>query len=263
MNLPQKIIIGNWKLNETVAEGTVILSKLHQELNGFNGANVVICPPATHLYALHRELAGFRSLPKLELGAQNISDFESGAHTGEISAAMVSGLAHYTIIGHSERRTHYHETDEQITKKVANALRHSLVPILCVGENQIARHDGKANQVVLDQLNTDLADVTAAEVKNIVIAYEPLWAIGTGNFAKPAQIEEMLRLIRNALVQRFGKPASTEIRVVYGGSVDGENAKAILNLQGCDGLLVGGASLKPKEFATIVRTANPQAGISA
>ncbi len=253
MNLPRKIIIGNWKLNDTVAEGTVLLHKIHQELKGFSTATIIVCPPATHLYPLHRELTSLKSEPKIELGAQNISDFESGAHTGEVSAIMVRDLAKYSIIGHSERRTHYGETDDQITRKVAIALEHGLQPILCVGENLQQRHDGKAHQVVLDQLNTDLADVTAAELKKVIIAYEPIWAIGTGTFAKPAEIEDMLRLIRNALVQSFGQLASTESRIVYGGSVDAENAKTILNLQGCDGVLVGGASLKPKEFATIVR----------
>ena len=262
MNLPRKIIIGNWKLNDTIAEGTVLLQKIHQELKDFSAADVVVCPPATHLYPLHREVLGFKNQPKIELGVQNISDYEAGAHTGEISAAMVAGLAKYSIIGHSERRTHYNETDDQIAKKIAIALRYDLVPILCVGENQQQRHDGKAHQVVLDELNADLADVTAAEIKQSIIAYEPLWAIGTGTFAKPAEIEEMMRLIRNSLAQRFGKAASMECRIIYGGSVDGENARAILQLQGCDGVLVGGASIKPREFSRIVMATEPQGGIS-
>ncbi len=253
MKLPQKIIIGNWKLNDTIAEGTVLLQKIHQELKGFSTSTIVVCPPATHLYPLHRELASFKTDPKIQLGAQNISDYEVGAYTGEVSALMIRDLAKYSIIGHSERRKIYGETDDQITHKVAIALGHGLQPILCVGENLSQRHDGKAHQVVLDQINTDLADITSAEIKNVIIAYEPVWAIGTGTFAKPTEIEDMLRLIRNALVQRFGHLASTESRIVYGGSVDGENAKAILHLQGCDGVLVGGASLKPKEFAAIAR----------
>ncbi len=256
MNLPRKIIIGNWKLNDTIPEGTVLLQKIHQELKGVSTTTIVVCPPATHLYPLHRELASFKTDPKIQLGAQNISDYEAGAHTGEVSAAMIRELAKYTIVGHSERRTHYGESDDQITRKVAIALEHGLQPILCVGENLAQRHDGKAHQVVLDQLNSDLSDVTADEIKRIIIAYEPVWAIGTGTFAKPGEIEDMLRLIRNALVQRFGRLASTDSRIVYGGSVDGENAKAIMHLQGCDGVLVGGASLKPKEFAAIVRAAH-------
>ena len=255
MNIPRKIIIGNWKLNESIADGTVLLQKIHQELIDYDGAQIVVCPPFTHLYPLHREIIGFKGHPKIELGAQNISDYEAGAHTGEISAEMIFGLAKYTIIGHSERRTNYSETDDQISKKVAISLRHNIVPILCVGESEIERSDGKAHQVVLDQLNTDLSDVTAAEIKKIIVAYEPVWAIGTGKFAKPAEIEDMLRTIRNALVHRFGKQIALESRVIYGGSVDGENAKAILNLPGCDGALVGGASLKPREFAKIVRAA--------
>lgn len=263
MNLPRKVIVGNWKLNDTIAEGSVLVQKIHQELKGFSTADVVICPPATHLYPLHREITSFKSQPKFELGAQNISDFEGGAHTGEVSATMIQGLAKYVIVGHSERRTHYGETDDQIAKKVAISLRHGLVPILCVGENQQQRHDGKAHQVVLDELNTGLSDVTASEVKNIIIAYEPIWAIGTGSFARPAQIEEMFHLIRAALVQRFGNLASTESRIIYGGSVNGENAKPILNLQGCDGTLVGGASLKPLEFAKIVRATESSTRISS
>lgn len=263
MNLPRKVIVGNWKLNDTIAEGSVLLQKVHQELKGFSTADVVICPPFTHLYPLHRELLGIKSQPKFVLGAQNISDFEYGAHTGEVSAAMIQGLAKYVIVGHSERRTHYGETDDQIAKKVAIALRHGLMPILCVGENQQQRHDGKAHQVILDEINTDLADVTATEVKNIIIAYEPIWAIGNGNFARPAQIEEMIRLIRGALVQRFGKLASTESRIIYGGSVTDENAKPILKLQGCDGALVGGASLNPHQFAKIVHSTEQDTAIYA
>jgi triosephosphate isomerase len=263
MSLPRKIIIGNWKLNETVAEGTVLLHKIHQELKGFSTADVVVCPPATHLYSLHREAQSFKTNPQIQLGAQNISAYEAGAHTGEVSAAMVQGLAKYTIVGHSERRLHYGETDEDVALKIAIALRHSLVPILCVGETEQQRKDGKASQAILDELNTDLANVTSAEVKNIIIAYEPIWAIGNGNFAKPAQIEDMLRLIRNTLVQRLGSLASLDSRVIYGGSVDGENAKAILHLQGCDGALVGGASLRPKDFARIVQATSLHTGISA
>ena len=195
--------------------------------------------------------------PKLELGAQNISEYEEGSYTGEVAASMIKNLAKYVIVGHSERRRYFHETDAVDAKKMQLALAHSLKPILCVGEDKQARSDGHAKQVVLDQLNTSLAQVSSDDLKDVLIAYEPVWAIGSGNFANPSMVEEMVGLIRDTLAQRYGRMASMYVRVIYGGSVESENAKTYLSLFGINGLLVGGASLNYKKFAAIVQASAP------
>lgn len=240
-------------MNTTLPEGSLLLGRIIKELTNFTYPKLVICPPSTHLYAFSKELEKSKGPLDIELGAQNISEHEEGPYTGEISATMLHNIAKYTILGHSERRKFFNENDTVDGKKLQTALRHHLTPILCVGEDQQERSDGHAKQKVLDQLNTDLAHVTSQEIKNVIIAYEPVWSIGTGNFAKPAQVEEMVWLIHNNIIEQFGKIAGSKVRVLYGGSVDGENARNYLNIKGVDGLLVGGASLNYKQFAKIVR----------
>ncbi|MBA3679264.1 triose-phosphate isomerase [Candidatus Saccharibacteria bacterium] len=251
----QKIIVGNWKLNTTVSEGTVLLKRIHTELRGMTGAQVVVCPPATHLFALREEIHTFKSLPKLSLGAQNISEYEEGAYTGEVSAEMVKELAEYVLVGHSERRKYFDETDKLVAQTVDIALRHGLKVILCIGENELQHNDGHSKQTVLDQLSVDLSEVTSKELDNVIIAYEPVWAIGTGKFAKPAQAEEMAQLIKSTVTNMYSHADSSEVPVLYGGSVDPDNAKAYLDEPSIDGLLVGGASLNYKKFAAIARLA--------
>lgn len=258
-----RTIIANWKMNTTISEGSLLLNRLHKELAGVNGVDIIICPPMTHLFALHRECTQFKSLPKLVLGAQNMSEHEEGAYTGEVSAEMLNGLANYVLIGHSERRKYFDETDIVDAEKISLALRHNIKAVLCVGETQQQRDNGHAKQTVLDQLNVCLSEVTASDLKNILIAYEPVWAIGTGNFAKPAQVEEMLQLIKTTLAQMFHSEKSDTVQLLYGGSTNSSNAQAYLELPLVDGLLVGGASLNYKEFAKIVRTSVTKAGISA
>ena len=253
MNHSSKLIVGNWKMNTTLPEGSLLLGRVIKELINFTYPELVICPPSTHLFAFSKELDRSKGPLNIELGAQNISEHEEGQYTGEISATMLHNIAKYVIVGHSERRKLFGETDMVDAEKVRIAIRHKLRPILCVGENKQERSDGHAKQKVLDQLNTDLSHVTSEEVKNVVIAYEPIWSIGTGNFAKPAQVEEMVWLIHNNIVEQFGKMAGSKVRVLYGGSVDGENARSYLDIKGVDGLLVGGASLNYKQFAKIVR----------
>ena len=253
MNTPQKLIVGNWKMNTTLPEGSLLLERIIKELTNFTYPELVICPPATHLYAFAKELEKSKGPLNIELGAQNISEHEEGAYTGEISATMLRNIAKYVIVGHSERRKYASETDTVDAKKLQIAVRHHLKPILCVGENKQERSDGHAKQKVLDQLNTGLSHITSQEIKNVTIAYEPIWSIGTGNFAKPALVEEMVWLIHNNIIEQFGKLAGTKVRVLYGGSVDAENARSYLTIQGVDGLLVGGASLNYKQFAKIVR----------
>jgi triosephosphate isomerase len=253
MNNTSKLIVGNWKMNTTLPEGSLLLSRIIKELTNFTYPELVICPPSTHLYAFSKELEKSKGPLNIELGAQNISEHEEGPYTGEISATMLHNIAKYVIVGHSERRKFFNESDAVDGKKLQTAIRHRLTPILCVGEDQQERSDGHAKQKVLDQLNTDLAHVTSQEIKDVIVAYEPVWSIGTGNFAKPAQVEEMVWLIHNNLIEQFGKMAGSKVRVLYGGSVDGENARNYLNIKGVDGLLVGGASLNYKQFAKIVR----------
>lgn len=252
-NLPPKLIVGNWKMNTTIPEGSLLLNRIIKELTNFTYPEIVICPPSTHLYAFSKELEKSKGPLNIELGAQNISEHEEGSFTGEISATMLRNIAKYVIVGHSDRRRYNGESDTTEAKKIQIALRHYLKPILCVGENKQERSDGHAKQKVLDQLNTDLSHITNQEMKNIIIAYEPIWSIGSGNFAKPAQVEEMVWLIHNNLVEQFGKMAGSKVRVLYGGSVNAENARSYLNINGVDGLLVGGASLNYKQFAAIVR----------
>ncbi len=261
-NIPRKLIVGNWKMHTTVPEGSLLVTRIHKELQNFSYCDIVLCPPSTHLFALHKEIKALKTSPRFELGVQNISEYEEGAYTGEISAEMVKQFAKYTIIGHSERRKFFAETDIVESKKVTIALRHKLKPILCVGETSVDRTEGQARQVVLDRINTDLRGVTAKDLENLVIAYEPIWAIGNGNFAKPAQVEEMVMLIRNVLAQLYGRMASMNVKVLYGGSVDSDNAKSYLQLNGVDGFLVGSASLNYKNFAGIVKATQIKAGIN-
>jgi len=254
-SISENIIVANWKMNTTIAEGSLLLNRLHKELAGFEGTKVVICPPATHLFAIHREIANFKALPIFKLGAQNISQYEEGAYTGEIAASMVGDLAGYVIVGHSERRKYFAETDEIVSQKVELALRHKLRAVVCVGENEFQRQDGQAKQVVLDQLNVALSEVTASDLSNVIIAYEPVWAIGTGKFAKPHQVQEMVELIASTLQQTFHNHTIGSAKILYGGSVDSENSSSYLDIKGVSGLLVGGASLNYKKFAKIVRLA--------
>ena len=253
MNPPKKLVVGNWKMNTTIAEGSLLLNRLRKELGDHPPCDVVLCAPYTHLFALHSELGAKSSF---KLGAQNVSEHEEGSFTGEISASMVRELVGFVLVGHSERRKYLHETDKEDGQKITTCLRHHLTPILCVGESHDERSNGNAKQVVLDQLNTDLHGVTEKELSDIVVAYEPVWAIGSGNFAKPAMVEEMIMLIRNTLTQRYGRMASMKVRILYGGSVVPDNAKTYLKLQGVDGLLVGGASLNYKQFVKIVQSAS-------
>lgn len=260
--LPRKLVVGNWKMNTTVSEGSLLLNRIHKELSEFSYSEIVLCPPYTHLYALNNELKKIKSPPKFLLGAQNISEHEQGAFTGEVSATIVSQFVDYVIIGHSERRKYAYETDTVEAKKIAIALRHGIKPILCVGESEQDRQLGKAKQVILDRLNTDLSQISKNELDKLVIAYEPTWAIGNGNFAKPAQVEEIVMLIRNVLAQIFGRINSMNTRILYGGSVDSTNAQSYLKLNGIDGFLVGSASLNYKNFSAIVKTTQPKTGIS-
>lgn len=230
---------------------SVLLNKLDLKIKPHQSVNVVICPPHIDLYSMASEI----NKDKFKLGAQDCHYLDEGAYTGEISAAMLSALVSHVIIGHSERRRHNHEDDKLISRKVAAAIRHGLFPVLCVGESLMDRQHNHFERVVIDQLTADLANVTQSDITNLTIAYEPVWAIGTGDFAKPADVAPMVSAIRNTIEELYGEESGSGVKVLYGGSVDKDNASAYLKLDGIDGLLVGGASLNPEQFPAIVEAA--------
>jgi triosephosphate isomerase len=197
---------------------------------------------------------------KLKLGAQDAFYEDEGAYTGEISAAMLHGVVEYCLVGHSERRHVFGETDEVVSKKLAAVVRNKIKPILCVGETSVDRSDGETKQVLHDQVMADLRNLTAKEIQELVIAYEPVWAIGTGDFAKPDQVKEAVDLVRHNVYELYGAKAEEGLRVLYGGSVKPDNARSYIDIEGVDGLLVGGASLNYKQFTKIVSSAHESAG---
>ena len=242
-----RLVVGNWKMNLNPSEASLLVHRLEQKITPHENTEVVICPPFIDLFPLAKDL----DHKKLKLGIQNIHYLDEGPYTGEISAAMVKGLAEFAIVGHSERRA-MGEDDKLISKKVAAAIRNDLTPVLCVGETLTDRHHNLSRKVVVDQLTAGLAQVTAEDVAGMVIAYEPVWAIGTGTPATPEQITPLIRAIRSTVEELYGEEA-TVVRVIYGASVAPDFVKAIMAIPGVDGLLPGGASLNYEEFAAIIK----------
>ena len=263
----RKFIAGNWKMNKTAEEGAGLIRELVQELADTDSADVAVCPPFTALAAVAAELRGSR----IELGAQNMHWESSGAFTGETSAAMlIAAGCKYVILGHSERRGHFGETDEIVNRKLRAALEAGLAPIVCVGEVLQEREAGRTEEVVFGQVRKSLADLDAKDMIGVTVAYEPVWAIGTGKNATPEEAQEVHAGIRALLAETFGKACAEAARIQYGGSVKPANAKAIMAFGGSvkpanakaimaqpdvDGALVGGASLKAADLAAIVRAA--------
>ena len=243
------IVAGNWKMNTTVPEG-VELAKAVVEKAKDLPANVelVVAPPFTHLAPVAEVLKG----SKVKLSAQNCADHEKGAYTGEVSVAMLKSLGcEYTILGHSERRQYYGETDEKLVVKTKLALEAGLKVILCVGENLEEREAGKHFEVVTEQTKAVLYNFTAEDMKNIVIAYEPVWAIGTGKTATAAQAEEIHACIRSVIAEKFGLEVADNLTIQYGGSCKPSNAKELFAEKDIDGGLIGGAALKADDFLGI------------
>lgn len=248
------IIAGNWKMNKTAEEAQGLVSEIvnihRDEIN--NGAEVVIIPPFVHL-------SGTYSLIKnsdVKLGAQNCSEHESGAYTGEISAGMlVSYNASYVIIGHSERRQYFGETNALLAKKVDIALKHNLTPIYCCGETIEQRNAGEHFNVNETQITEGLFHLNADEMKKVVIAYEPVWAIGTGVTASSAQAQEVHAFIRSTIAKKYGNEVAQSITIQYGGSMKPENAAELLAQPDIDGGLIGGAALKSRDFIEIIKAA--------
>jgi triosephosphate isomerase len=250
------LIAGNWKMNMDHVQGITLLQKLAWTLSDakhdYGRAEVAIFPPFTDLRGVQTLVQGDQL--KLVYGAQDLSPQDSGAYTGDISGQFLNKLGcRYVLVGHSERRTIHAETDDVLNAKVKAAYRNSLVPILCVGEGLEVRQAGTHVEHTLAQVRAGVASLTDEQAAELVIAYEPVWAIGTGEVAGPADAQEMCVAIRAELAELFDSPIAAKVRLLYGGSVKANNAAAILNQRDVDGLLVGGASLDVAEFASIVR----------
>jgi triosephosphate isomerase len=243
------LIAGNWKMHFTVPEGLEYALRLRHDLDAFAKAvDLVILPPAVMLWEIANALRGC----PIEVGAQNASWEDQGPFTGEISPKMLAGWCHYLLIGHSERRQLFNETDEQLNRKVQAAFRHKLNVILAVGET-LEEHDlGRTEEVITRQLSAALYGIEVNRATDLTIAYEPVWAIGTGRAATPEYANDTMGMIRNLLGGKFGQLAS-DIRILYGGSVNAANARSLMEQPEIDGALVGGASLKAADFTAIVR----------
>lgn len=245
----KKIVAGNWKMNTVCPEG-VELAKAVAAKSTEVPANVglIIAPPATHLYCVSKAIEG----TKVELSAQNCADHTSGAYTGEVSAAMLTAVGcQWTILGHSERRQYYGETDEKLVVKTKLALEAGLGVILCVGENLTEREAGKHFDVCTEQIKNVLYNFSAEDMKKIVVAYEPVWAIGTGKTATAEQAEEIHACIRKVIADKFGAEVADDTTILYGGSCKPSNAKELFAQPDIDGGLIGGAALKADDFIQI------------
>ncbi len=246
------IIAGNWKLNKTPHEAIILVSELKRDIVDVEGVDVVLCPPFTAL----ADVADALTDTNIALGAQNVFWEDAGAFTGEISAPMLKELGvSYVIIGHSERRQYFHETNETVNKRLRAALKHGLTPIVCVGENLGQRESNKTFNVIKDHCQGSLSGLPAEEMKKVVVAYEPVWAIGTGKTATPQQAQEVHVFIRQLLGKMFNTEAAGSVRIQYGGSVTPDNIVSLMAQADIDGALVGGQSLKAPSFAAIVKGA--------
>ena len=247
MRLP--FIAANWKMNTTVTEAVALVKSLQERLDEVKGVEKVICPPFISLTAV-AELVKNSSIG---LGAQNMHFEDKGAYTGEVSPLMLSGLCQFVILGHSERREHFGESDMMINKKVQAALKAGLKPILCVGERLEENEAGKTIEVISRQIRADLQGMTSAG--GLVIAYEPVWAIGTGRAASGEQANDTIGVIRNLIAEIYNDKAAQALRILYGGSVNSANIAEFISQPEIDGALVGGASLRAEEFISIVEQA--------
>lgn len=246
--MPRKLIVGNWKMYNNTLKASLLLHALSEKVETHRDIEVVLCPNTLALQSLSLQI----NRRQFKLGAQNCYWRDEGAFTGEVSATMLRGIADYVIIGHSERRHIFREAERDIRQKVQAVIRNGMQAILCVGETARERADGETAEVVRDQLVSGLANITSEEVASVSIAYEPVWAIGTGSIPTVADIRMVEKVLRKEVSILYGKKAAENIRVLYGGSVNAENTAELMSVKGVDGLLVGGASLKAEEFATIV-----------
>jgi len=249
----KKVIAGNWKMNKNLSESVSLISDIINGLKNINTkADVIICPPFTSLETANALIKN----SSIILGAQNMCSEDSGAYTGEISADMLKSVGcQFVILGHSERRAIFNEPDELINKKVKKALAKGLDVIFCIGESLDERESGSTFNIVKSQIEKGLAGITELDLAKIIIAYEPVWAIGTGKTASPEQAEEVHLYIRNKIKELFSSEAAENLIIQYGGSVKPENSEELLSQPNIDGALVGGACLKSDSFLEIIKTA--------
>lgn len=250
----KKYIFGNWKMNLNIHEASIFIEKLKRDVKRYEDVEVAIFPGFLALQPLSLQLHG--DSRHIKLGAQNCYWRDEGAFTGEVSASQLRGLTKYVLIGHSERRNIFREDDRDIRFKVQAALRNGLIPVLCVGESEFERSEGDTAHVLNDQVAGGLLNVGSDEIDKVLIAYEPVWAIGSGATAENRDIEIAMKLIRSQVSHMFGEKAGEGIPVLYGGSAKLTNAKIVLSVKGVDGLLIGGASLIAPEFAGMVDVAH-------
>ncbi len=253
--MKRPLIAGNWKMFKTISEAINLVNIIKAGTHKITDCEIVICPPFIALAAISEAIRD----TKIELGAQNMYSETEGAFTGEISPPMLKDVGcRYVILGHSERRQHFKETDEVINKKVISALKYTLVPILCLGETLEEREARRAFEVVKRQFDQSLKNLKAEEIERVVIAYEPVWAIGTGRTATPEQAEQMHSYIRRLLKEQYGEAVGERVKILYGGSVKPDNIAHLMAKPNLDGALVGGASIKAESFIQIVTNAQHQ-----
>lgn len=250
----KKYIIANWKMNFTTGEASIYLDKLSKRIQPTRKVQIVLAPSTISLQPLSLQI----NRRQFKLSAQNFYWREYGAYTGEVALSQIRGFVDYAIVGHSERRYVFNESEEDIAQKVAAAIRSNITPILCIGETALDRKEGETAAAIYSQLTSGLHEVSKEDISKVIIAYEPVWAISSNKNAKPAKpidIVEAERIIRKHIAKLYGKEASEEITVLYGGSVNKDTAPAYLQLEGIDGLLIGNASLIADQFCAIVETA--------
>jgi len=252
MAVESKLIVGNWKMNLTTHEASLYLHKLSGLIATHRDVDVVLAPTLLAVQSLSLQI----DRRQFKLAVQNLYWRDHGAYTGEVSASQLKGVADYAIIGHSERRHIFGETDKDVRNKVQAAIRNHIKPILCIGETATERADGETNDVIHDQLLGGLANVTSEDLEQITVAYEPVWAIGTGVSALPDDVIKAVKAIRSQIKHLYGPASADNIRVLYGGSVTASSAADYLAIDGVNGLLVGGASLDARAFSEIVSQAH-------
>lgn len=246
------IIAGNWKMHKTIAEALDLVKKLHYGLQCPINLEIVVAPPFTAL----DKVAEFLQESFIKVSGQDLFWEDTGAYTGATSGMMLKDAgADYVIIGHSERRQYFNETNETVNKKIRAALKNQLIPIVCVGETLGEREAGDVERVLCNQVTEGLENFSGKEVESLVIAYEPVWAIGTGKTATPEQADDAHKIIRGIIEESYGKEVAGNLRILYGGSVKPSNSKELLSLENIDGALVGGASLKAEDFIGIIQNA--------
>lgn len=246
------VVAGNWKMNKDLNESVSLVSEIKNQITANENVKVIVCPPFTSLETLSVLLKD----TSIGLGAQNMCAEESGAFTGAISASMLKSVGcQYVILGHSERRTIFNETDEWINKKIKKAIEHKLIPIFCIGETLEERESGDMKKVIETQVRGGLSGISEADLSELIVAYEPVWAIGTGKTASPEQAQEVHAFIRGLLAEMYSANFAENVVIQYGGSVKPDNAKELLGQPDIDGALVGGACLKANSFTGIVKPA--------